>query len=307
MATLLIKRYLWLIELLRRNPSGLTLAEINAEWQRSSHYKDCGETDISRRTFLNHCYAIADQLDIQIKCVRSGANSHYKIETANDSQYRHIEWLLSSIATEELITNCKNISDKIILEAPDTGTQYLSPITKALRDNTVLCIDYKSFHIGSMARQGILVEPLCLKMFKRRWYLLCRHSTNKKFRIYALDRFNRCELTSTHFTYPPNFAPQEYFAPFYGISTDGYTEKPCRIVLKAYQELPQYLISQPLHYSQEIKEQTSDYTVFEYWLIPAFDFVQEIFLHAEQLEVLEPASLREILKQKSHRLTSLYQ
>ena len=193
------------------------------------------------------------------------------------------------------------------MEKPDTGSKYLSPVTEALRDNAVLCIDYKSFHVGSMARQGILVEPLCLKMFKRRWYLLCRHYTNKKIRIYALDRFNRCELTSAHFTYPPNFSPQEYFTPFYGISTDGYTEKPCRIVLKAYQELPQYLISQPLHYSQRIKEQTSDYTIFEYWLIPAFDFVQEICLHAEQLEVLEPASLREILKQKSHRLTSLYQ
>ena len=209
------------------------------------------------------------------------------------------------MATEELIAVSKDIPDKILLEKPNTGSKYLSAITTALRDNIVLNIEYQSFHVGSVNQTDLLVEPLCLKMFKYRWYMLCRRFSDKAFRIYALDRLHKIELTPEHFTYPENFSSQDYFAPYYGISTDGYAEK-CRVLLKAYQELPKYFVSQPLHHSQEIKEQTPEYTVFEYWIIPAFDFVQEILLHSEQLEVLEPRLLRQLVKEKVERIAELY-
>lgn len=137
----------------------------------------------------------------------------------------------------------------------NTGSEYLIPITTALRDNLALNIDYHSFHIGSMEHNDLLVKPLCLKMFKGRWYLLCSRCSDKAYRIYALDRLQKCELTSEPFTYPENFSPKEYFDPYYGISTDGYG-KECSVVLKAYRELPAYLKAQPLHHSQKIKIRT---------------------------------------------------
>lgn len=307
MGRLLIKRYIWLINLLNRYlEQGLTLKAINSEWERSTYYKDCGGRDISRETLRNHCTAISDIWGIDIKCTRSGANSFYKINTEGENSFdQSVEWLRGNIATEELIAVSKEIPDKILLEKPNIGSKYLSAITTALRDNIVLNIEYQSFHVGSVNQTDLLVEPLCLKMFKYRWYMLCRRFSDKAFRIYALDRLHKIELTPEHFTYPENFSPQDYFAPYYGISTDGYAEK-CRVLLKAYQELPKYFVSQPLHHSQEIKEQTPEYTVFEYWIIPAFDFVQEILLHSEQLEVLEPGLLRQLVKEKVERIAELY-
>ncbi len=67
----------------------------------------------------------------------------------------------------------------------------------------------------------------------------------------------------------------------------------CRVVLRAYHELPHYIESQSLHPSQEIAAVRDNYTDFSYYLIPAFDFVQEILLHCEQLEVVSPLSLRQ--------------
>ena len=307
MGTLLIKRYIWLINLLNRYlEQGLTLKAINSEWKRSTYYKDCGGRDISRETLRNHCTAISNIWGIDIKCTRSGANSFYKINTEGENSFdQSVEWLRGNMATEELIAVSKEIPDKILLEKPNTGSKYLSAITTALRDDIVLNIEYQSFHVGSVNQTDLLVEPLCLKMFKYRWYMLCRRFSDKAFRIYALDRLHKIELTPEHFTYPENFSPQDYFAPYYGISTDGYAEK-CRVLLKAYQELPKYFVSQPLHHSQEIKEQTPEYTVFEYWIIPTFDFVQEILLHSEQLEVLEPGLLRQLVKEKVERIAELY-
>lgn len=292
MVALLLKRYLWLVDTLRKFPKGLTLAEINGLWTDTDLSTDCGVREIDRRTFYNHRIAIGDQFGIEIEAIKAGPYSRYKIEKESLNNNRVIDWLLSTMATENLIAQSRNLADKILLEPADKGSGHLDAITESLKSNRILEIGYKSFHIDSTPHKSILIEPLALKMFKRRWYLLSRKTESGDLRLYALDRMTHCSLTDRNFCYPSDFKPEEYFSTFFGISTDGYTPHPCRIVLRAYHELPHYLESQPLHHSQEIAADGNNYTDFSYYLTPAFDFVQEILLHCEQLEVLLPISLR---------------
>lgn len=293
MVALLLKRYLWLVDTLRKYPEGLTLAEINDQWSDSELYRDCGEADIDRRTFYNHRMAISEQFGIYIETLKAGPYSRYKIDNHTLNHNQIIDWLLSTIATENLITQSRDLADKILLEPADKGAVHLNVITEALKSNRVLEIDYQSFHVDSHVHKSLFIEPLALKMFKRRWYLLTRKVENGDFRLYALDRLACCQLTDNHFDYPADFKPEEYFSNYFGVSTDGYTSAPCRIVLRAYNELPYYLESQPLHHTQEIIGVGENYTDFSYYLISAFDFVQEILLHCEQLEVISPLSLRQ--------------
>lgn len=293
MVALLLKRYLWLVDTLRKFPEGLTLAEINDRWSDSVLYKDCGETEIDRRTFYNHRIAVSEQFGIDIETIKAGPYSRYKIDFDTLNSNQTIDWLLSTIATENLITQSRNLSDKILLEPADKGAVHLNVITEALKSNLILNIDYQSFHINSPAYKMVLIEPLALKMFKRRWYLLSRKVESGALRLYALDRMANCILTDKIFDYPTDFKPEEYFSNYFGVSTDGYTSAPCRVVLRAHHELPRYLESQPLHPTQEIVDVKENFTDFSYYLIPAFDFVQEILLHCEQLEVVSPLSLRQ--------------
>lgn len=80
MVALLLKRYLWLVDTLRKSPEGLTLAEINDRWSDSGLHKDCGETEIDRRTFYNHRIAISEQFGIDIETIKAGPYSRYKID-----------------------------------------------------------------------------------------------------------------------------------------------------------------------------------------------------------------------------------
>ncbi|MDE6802287.1 MAG: WYL domain-containing protein [Muribaculaceae bacterium] len=306
MVALLLKRYLWLVDTLRTSPEGLTLAEINDRWSDSELYRDCGGTEIDRRTFYNHRIAISEQFGIDIETIKAGPYSRYRIDIDSLNSNQTIDWLLSTIATENLITQTRNLADKILLEPADKGASYLNDIVAALKSNIILEIDYQSFHIGSPNHKSIIIEPLALKMFKRRWYLLSRKSENGELRLYALDRMTVCKLTDNRFDYPEHFSPAEYFANYFGVSTDGYTETPCRIVLRAYHELPRYMESQPLHPSQEIADKGENYTDFSYYLIPAFDFVQEILLHCEQLEVIQPQSLRQHVAEILHKSANFY-
>lgn len=308
MVPLLLKRYLWLVDTLRRaDDKGLTLAEINEAWADPYNrlYKDCGRCEISKRTLFNHRNAIGEQLHIDIECIRRGADSRYKIATNTSEKNPLVEWLLSAVSTENLAVEYKNISDKIILEPADQGANHLSTIAQALKGNLRLSIDYQSFHLGENLQKDVLIEPLALKMFKRRWYLLSKKTNGDGLRLYALDRIKKSHLTEDTFDYPDDFSAKDYFNDFYGVSTDGYTDKPCQVVLRAYQELPGYLKSQPLHHSQEILSEDDNYTDFAYWLCPAFDFVHEILSHGDQLEVISPDCLRkhvgEILKISSEK------
>lgn len=199
-----------------------------------------------------------------------------------------VEWLLSAVSTENLAIEYINISEKILLEPADKGAHHLSTIAHALKGNLRLNISYQSFQPGKKLQKNVFIEPLALKMFERRWYLLSRKVNGDGLRLYALDRIKECYATDEIFDYPDDFSAKEYFSDFYGVSTDAYTNEPCRVILRAYQELPQYLKAQPLHHSQEILAEDDNHTDFAYWLHPAFDFVHEILSHCDQLEVISP-------------------
>jgi predicted DNA-binding transcriptional regulator YafY len=49
----------------------------------------------------------------------------------------------------------------------------------------------------------------------------------------------------------------------------------------------------PLHRSQVEIETGNEYSVFEYFLRPNFDFKQEIISYLDSVEVLEPKALRQ--------------
>ena len=56
--------------------------------------------------------------------------------------------------------------------------------------------------------------------------------------------------------------------------------------------MPNLLRTLPLHHSQKEICKTDTYTDFEYHLAPTFDFRQAILKEGNELEVIEPLSLR---------------
>ncbi|WP_327983515.1 WYL domain-containing protein [Bergeyella porcorum] len=51
----------------------------------------------------------------------------------------------------------------------------------------------------------------------------------------------------------------------------------------------------PLHHSQREISHTSDASIFEYHLVPTYDFVQELLSYGSRVKVLEPKSLQDII------------
>ena len=67
-----------------------------------------------------------------------------------------------------------------------------------------------------------------------------------------------------------------------------------------------YLRTLPLHASQKELVSTEEYADFEYFLRPTFDFMQELLSQGDEIEVLEPKSFREEMKDILQRMLKRY-
>lgn len=298
MVELLLKRYLWLIDTLKRGGE-MTYNEIADRWDKSS-VNDNG-TILSKRTFYNHCQAVSRHFGIDIECRRGRGLNLYSITNPEAIEENSvIKWTLDSFSLGELLIANASISDKILLEEIPSGREWLEPILKALQDNLQIEIEYENFFGVKFIGK---VSPLCVKLFKRRWYVLCEVGKDRK-RIFSLDRVKSLVATDSSFIYPKDFVPADYFRDVFGIvaGTGGKVEN---IRIRTYAELPGYLRSLPMHHSQQEIESNAEFTDFSLRLRPSFDFIQELLLHREQLEVLSPQTLRDeiaeiISKMKNH-------
>lgn len=299
MVELLLKRYLWLIDTLKRNGE-LTFEEISAKWD-SSYTNDNG-SKLTQRTFYNHCQAVARHFGILIECRRGRGLNLYSIVNPEAIEENSLtKWALDSFSLGELLLGNNTISDKILLEEIPSGREWLESVLYALQHNKEIDIEYENF-VG--IKFSGRVKPLCVKLFKRRWYVLTLLDNNRK-RIFSLDRVINLKVSDTTFNYPTDFVAAEYFQNYFGIIA-GMEQKVENIKIRTYAELPGYLRSLPIHHSQRELESKDGHTDFSLRLVPTFDFIQELLLHRDQLEVIEPESLRNEVSSIIYRMSGLY-
>lgn len=79
-----------------------------------------------------------------------------------------------------------------------------------------------------------------------------------------------------------------------------------RVVLKAYDQAPDYLRTLPLHESQKEIETSEEFATFSYHVRLTYDFVQLIMQQGDQIEVLEPKKLRDQIRNIANTLLSYY-
>lgn len=306
MSALLIKKYSWLINLLRNSLDGYTLKEINERWSKTDLAQDCSTASFQTRTFSNMKNDLKE-FGIKICCTRAGQYSKYYIdEDFSDRNAKRLNWVMQISAMDHIISNYRDISDRIMLEPIVNSDKFVSTISDAMRNNQRLIIDYKGFLESSNYHKDLKVEPLCLRQFNRRWYMLCHCVDNGEKWIFSLDRIIKCKVTAEKFEYPNNFSAEEYFKDYVGISTDGFCERPCVVVIKAYKAMPKYLESLPLHATQTTLEEKPEYTKFGYSLIPTNDLMQMLLSHCNDIEVVSPTWLREKIVDVLNSAINLY-
>lgn len=290
------QKLIWLVNTIL-NAKKIDLKGINDQWQDEMFLNDGSE--LPRRTFNNWKDKIFDMFGFEIEC---DSKYQYYISNADDLKKNSMaKWLLDTYSISNSLTGCAAIKDRIILENIPSGKKYLAPVIEAMKVNKFISINYYNYWRGDIRAHKLM--PLCVKLFRQRWYMVGRENGMDK--SFCLDRIREFDLLDETFEYPEDFSPEDYFSNCFGIINNQDIE-PEDIVLKATSEQANYIRDLPLHESQKEVERNEHYSIFTIRVRPTYDFYQEILTFGDQVEILNPKSVRDEMELKATQVTNKY-
>ena len=297
-----LKKCLYIINLLERK-GPMTLKEINDKFQYSSLYEG---DDFQPRTFLRYKDFIDETFPCYIEFnARTGKyelHRHKALYGEDDSLY---DYLLSAYHIEGMTELALKHRDKIILTEAPTGVEHVQKILEAIDKKRGIECDYYSYSNNTVKQQVLI--PYFLRTWENRWYLVAEPEKHPHVQaVYALERMDNVCLTKEKMLPSDNITADEYFDGSFGINHSD-DQKPETIRIKVYGAQVEYVRALLIHESQQEIETTDEWSIFEYRIIPCFNFYQQLLWHREKLEVLEPKSVREEMKKVLKEMMKIYE
>ncbi len=303
MSAHLIKRYVWLVDTIAR-AEAISFNDLDSKWQRSS-LNETGE-ELPKRTFNNHKSKVEELFDIGIVCNPKDGYK-YSIANASESELSQTQtWLFNSFSISNVLNVGNKVNDRIQLENIPSGQKYLQEIVECISKGKKIQITYQKF--TTKVPKKVVVSPYFVKLFKQRWYVVAVDGKTNSLKTYGLDRITDVVTQTDNFDFPLNFSAEEYYKDSFGIihNDEMASEK---VILKVTRSQANYLESLPLHHSQKlINGGTSDaqFSLFEYQLVPTYDFKQEILSKGADVEVISPAWFKEEIVAEITKLAKMY-
>lgn len=312
----IFKVYIWLVQTIYR-ARRITLEEINEKWCETDM---SGGVEFSRTTFVRHKNSIEEIFGIYIECDRKNGYEYYignRSVLEGDSVQN---WMLNTLSVSNILTESMSLQDRILIEQIPQD-HCLNTLIEAMKQSRKVEITYRSF--GAVISRKHVFEPYALKAYRQRWYVLghllrpAREGETpaaKKglpkgyveyFRTFAFDRVEDITILPDKFKIDKNFDAKAYYYNCFGVMNDDM--KPERVVVRAFENEVLEMRTLPLHHSQKEINTTDEYSDFELYLKPSWDFSGKLLSRGAWVEVLEPEWLRSEMLELSKQVMERYQ
>ncbi len=293
-----VKRYFWLVDtIFRYGP--ISFAEVARRWEQSSL---CDERKLPIRTFHNHREAIEELFHIRIACDER-TNKYYIEDKGELAKNGLSAWLLNAFSMSNILAESQPLAGRIQIEEIPSAQHCLTEILSAMRENKRIKITYQPYTAAEPF--DLMLQPLFVKLYDRRWYLYADKAEDAKIKLYALDRMYAVEVLDERFDYPIDFNPEACTRNAFGVAI--YDEiPPCTIRIRANGGVADYLRSLPLHHSQSEVETTNQYADFEYYVAPTNEFYRQMLSFGRQVEVLSPDRVRQSMHFRIAEMEMIY-
>lgn len=291
-----LNKCLYLINLLQHR-GAMSLEEINEHFRYSTLY----DGDLHPRTFARYKDFILENFPCEIEY--DPAIRKYQL-IQDDVEEPLYEYLLSAYHIEGMTELAIKHRDKIFLMASPTGVEKVQTVLEAIDRKKGIECDYWAYNKKTVKRLTII--PYFLKTWEQRWYLVAEPlNPHHGQSVFALERMDNLSLTDEKMLPSSGITVKEYFDGSFGVNHSD-TDRPENIRIKVYGTQVEYIRALPLHESQKEEETSEEWSVFEYRIIPCYNFYQQLLWHRERLEVLSPESVRNEMKRIIDELSKLY-
>ena len=248
------------------------------------------DLNISIRTFQRDIINIRELYGIDI--VYNRTKRVYII--ANENIDKKTERLIESFN----IFNTLNITDRIAKyihfeDRKASGTELITNIITSIKNSNIIDIYHKKYNEDDYSLKTL--EPLAIKEFDYRWYLIAKEHNKNTIKSYGLDRIQLVKQTQIKYSYPTDFDIDNFFNDYFGVITpDDKKAEDIELLFSAFQG--NYIKSIALHHTQNIIEDNPDYLKISLHLVPTYDFIMRLQSYAENVKVLKPKWLADKLK-----------
>ena len=185
------------------------------------------------------------------------------------------------------------------------GMEHFRQVFHSILNKRTMKIAYRPF--GAEVR-SVVVSPYYLKQYNSRWFLIGKRNDYHRLSNYALDRIVSIEETSTSMGFEPcDVDFEEYFEDVVGVSVSDIPAE--RVVLKVNEKAAKYMMTKPLHPSQEanpVKSDDGDWLITLKRVQDNYELRSLILSFGDSVEVIEPLTLRREMRNVAEAMWKKY-
>jgi len=252
--------------------------------------------EIGDRTIQRDIEQIRFEFGIEIKYHRN--KNGYYIDYENSLNIESFFRFLEIVNTADLLTES-------LLESKDSlkhisfdlggglkGIENLKLLLKAIKDHRKISFTHFNFHTEKSRK--FILNPYLLKEYQNRWYVVGIIHGGNELMTFGIERIENLVIEPETFTPDKKLDALEMFNDTIGVVHNANTVQ--TIVLSFTPTQKYYVITLPLHSSQQVLiDNKNEYRV-SLKVVPNYELIQQILKHGETVKVLEPQWLVEEVK-----------
>lgn len=174
------------------------------------------------------------------------------------------------------------------------GLEFIEPLYQSIINKKAIVLHYQSFKARDVASFDF--HPYYLKEYRNRWFVIGLKKRNAELLTLALDRIVKLEECSR--PYIPkrkDFNLTEYLNNVVGVSVSPGS-KVEKVVLFADRETAPYIITKPIHHTQQVEEILPHGVLISFHVQLNFELEREILGFGERVRVVAPERLKRRIK-----------
>lgn len=182
------------------------------------------------------------------------------------------------------------------------GQQWLDEVYSFIRRSHAMTVHYRPFDKPEITH---VMSPYFIKEYNNRWYVIGYEHGMQKVINLALDRFVTLNPSLQAFVDHPNVDHDTMYRHIYGITILD-DASPVKIRFRAIPLLAKYLHTKPIHDSQQVVDENQEFTEFSLFVIHNYEIRHKLLSYGADIEVLEPAILRDAMATQAQKTMALY-
>lgn len=186
---------------------------------------------------------------------------------------------------------------------PMRGMENLKPFLEAIQARRKTTFKYRGFFHDE--EKGHSINPVLLREYLGRWYVVGRYEGGEKLYTFGLDRISDLVVLKDRFALA-NGNPASLFDKVIGVFHGETGEESERVLLEFDQDQAKFIKSLPIHSSQRIVSEDSEICLIELKVIPNYELFQRILMYGAAVKVIEPQSLSEEIRKAHEQAAARY-